>query len=264
MTLNFEYHWEASGNFLQNQWNSVYDLFGSDFALAVWGTFIVTTLFYWIVGLGYTIVDLTGKPEFLQKYKIQKNSDYPVSFSKVLKVTLQVIINQLIFIPCAIVFYYLMVWRGYHSGKTLPSFQRLAFEIAFHIVMNEIIFYYVHRILHLPFVYKYIHKRHHEWSAPIAITAIYGHPLEHISANIVSVLSSFLILGSHMSVCWLWLNVAIFFTVNNHSGYQFPLMSSSPKFHDYHHMKFDQNYGLLGILDWMHGTDLSYRKRKEY
>ncbi|PRD24558.1 UNVERIFIED_CONTAM: Fatty acid hydroxylase domain-containing protein 2 [Trichonephila clavipes] len=78
MTLNFEYHWEASGNFLQNQWNSVYDLFGSDFALAVWGTFIVTTLFYWIVGLGYTIVDLTGKPEFLQKYKIQKNADYPV------------------------------------------------------------------------------------------------------------------------------------------------------------------------------------------
>ncbi|GFY38688.1 fatty acid hydroxylase domain-containing protein 2 [Trichonephila inaurata madagascariensis] len=242
MILNFQYYWEASGDFLQDQWNSVYDLFGSDFALAVWGTSIVTTLFYWIVGLGYTIVDLTGRPEFLQKYKIQKNADYPVSFSKVLKVTLQVMI---------------LVKLSQHS-KGLHS------KLHFHIVMNEIIFYYVHRILHLPFVYKYIHKRHHEWSAPIAITAIYGHPLEHISANIVSVLSSFLILGSHMSVCWLWLNVAIFFTVNNHSGYQFPLMSSSPKFHDYHHMKFDQNYGLLGILDWMHGTDLSYRKRKEY
>ncbi|PRD21362.1 UNVERIFIED_CONTAM: Fatty acid hydroxylase domain-containing protein 2 [Trichonephila clavipes] len=157
-----------------------------------------------------------------------------------------------------------MVWRGYDSGKTLPSFQRLLFEIIIHTIMNETLFYYTHRIMHHPSIYKYVHKCHHEWTAPIAITAIYCHPLEHIFGNVFSLLPSFLILGSHMSVCWLWFGISLMFTINNHSGYHFPFMSSTPKFHDYHHSKFDQNFGLLGFLDWMHETDLSYRKGKEY
>lgn len=41
------------------------------------------------------------------------------------------------------------------------------------------------RFLHHRRLYKYIHKKHHEWTAPIAVTAIYCHPLEHLLSNIL-------------------------------------------------------------------------------
>ncbi|PRD25609.1 UNVERIFIED_CONTAM: Fatty acid hydroxylase domain-containing protein 2 [Trichonephila clavipes] len=151
------------------------------------------------------------------------------------------IINQLLLIPSGIIFFYLMVWRGYDSGKTLPSFQRVFFELVIHSFVNEIVFYYTHRILHRPTFYKYIHKRHHEWTVPIAISAIYSHPIEHIFSNVLTIVPSFLILGSHMSVCWLWSCMAISFTLNTHSGINFPFTPLSPEFHDYHHIK--EKYG---------------------
>ncbi|GFY75945.1 fatty acid hydroxylase domain-containing protein 2 [Trichonephila inaurata madagascariensis] len=233
--LNFQYYWEECGSFLQDQWNSVCELFGSDFALAVWGSFIVTTLFYWTVGSCYTFFHLTGKPKFMQKYSIHDTNTVP--FSQVWKVIPQMIMNQLLIIPSGIIFYYLMVWRGYDSGKTLPSFQRVFFELVIHTFVNEIVFYYTHRILHRPTLYKYIHKRHHEWTVPIAISAIYSHPIEHILSNVLIFVPSFLILGSHMSVVWLWTCMAISFTLNTHSGINFPFTPLSPEFHDYHHIK---------------------------
>ena len=51
-------------------------------------------------------------------------------------------------------------------------------------------------------------------------------------------------------------------TLNAHSGYHFPLLPS-PEFHDYHHLKFNQNFGVLGILDSLHGTDSMWLKSKQ-
>ena len=34
--------------------------------------------------------------------------------------------------------------------------------------------------------------------------------------------------------------------------------------HDFHHLKFTQCYGVLGILDYLHGTDSQFRASKEY
>jgi hypothetical protein len=52
----------------------------NEFNVGFYGTFLVTFSVYWIVGTFYTIVDLTGKPSFLLKYKIQDpNTAYPVS-----------------------------------------------------------------------------------------------------------------------------------------------------------------------------------------
>ena len=48
--------------------------------------------------------------------------------------------------------------------------------------------------MHHPFIYKRVHKVHHEWTAPISLAVVYVHPFEHIVSwkNDVSVISRIL------------------------------------------------------------------------
>ncbi|CAG2183777.1 unnamed protein product, partial [Oppiella nova] len=72
-----------------------------------------------------------------------------------------------------------------------------------------------------------------------------------------------LVLGSHTATAWLWFTLATLSTLNAHSGFHFPFFPS-PEAHDYHHLKFNQNFGVLGVLDRLHGTDSQFRKTKAY
>lgn len=69
---------EAS--WFQVQWDSILNFFGNDdFNVNVWGTLLVFFLAYWSLGGLFTIVDVTGKPEAILKYKVQNVKSYPVS-----------------------------------------------------------------------------------------------------------------------------------------------------------------------------------------
>ncbi|CAL1287171.1 unnamed protein product [Larinioides sclopetarius] len=182
-----------------------------------------------------------------------------VPFKTVIK---QVLVNQVIVgIPFIIIWYYLMKWRGYDSGKNIPPFWRIGVEITFCSLMTEVGIYYMHRLLHNRHIYKYIHKRHHEWTSPTAISAIYCHPVEHVITNMMPVLLGPLLLGSHMITIWSWLILVIFSTLTLHSGFHFPYLPS-PEAHDFHHSNFNENYGVFGILDKLHGTDSEFVKSK--
>jgi methylsterol monooxygenase len=42
----------------------------------------------------------------------------------------------------------------------------------------------ISRLLHIPLIYKHVHKLHHEWTAPIGIEAVYAHPFEYVFSNL--------------------------------------------------------------------------------
>ncbi|ESO83846.1 hypothetical protein LOTGIDRAFT_222286 [Lottia gigantea] len=265
ITWHLQRFWGASGDFWQRQWENVYVLFGSSDALVcIVGTFIITTGIFWLANAFFMIIDLTGKPVALFRYKIQPEKNNPLPKEDLYKAVKQVLYNQVVIgIPFICVAYQAMKWRGCGVGGELPTFHWVLLELSVFTLFEEIVFYYSHRLLHHRAIYKYIHKRHHEWTASIGLVALYAHPIEHIFSNLLPPFIGPLLMGSHIATSWMWFCIALISTTVAHCGYHFPFLPS-PEAHDYHHLKFNQNYGVMGVLDRLHGTDDLFRETKAY
>jgi len=206
-------------------------------------------------------MDITNWPKFIRKYKTQPNTNEPVDKERLVSMFLLVAFNQ-VFV--AFPFALILFWVGEQTNlvpaiEQLPNFTQILIDLVVFMLVEELGFYYSHRLLHHRYFYKYIHKKHHEWQSPIALAAIYCHPLEHLIANTIPVALGPAIMNSHITTTWIWFTWTIFRTLNDHSGYHFPLFPS-PEFHDFHHLKFTECYGTyLGILDYLHGTDRVFR-----
>ncbi|CAL1289040.1 unnamed protein product [Larinioides sclopetarius] len=248
---HLERAWVAPSYFFQNLWITIYEWFGrDDYTTVVWGTITIANLCYWIPGLCFTFIDLTGRPAFILKYRIQENSPYPVPFNRVIKAFALVVFNQtVVLFVIMFCFYHVMVWRGFEKGETLPTFQRLMLELGFFIIIEEILFYYSHRLLHHSSIYKYIHKHHHEWTSPIGIVALYAHPIEHIICNLLPALIGPCLLGTHIMVYWAWFCLALLTTLNAHTGFHLPFWPS-PEAHNFHHLKKINGKEFLTEKSW--------------
>ncbi|KNC22065.1 hypothetical protein FF38_02002, partial [Lucilia cuprina] len=245
------------GIIADSKWNDFLNLVGDD-PQTVWvfGTTLVFMLVYWLNASWYTFMDLTNRPKFLRKYKIQPGKNEPVDNKKLIPAILNVLLNQtLVGIPMYFILYNcLFKIRCTAPLRQLPSFGKILLDIVVVSLLEEFYFYYIHRVMHHKSIYKYVHKKHHEWTAPIAAITFYCHPLEHIFLNLIPVSTSFALMRSHVFTVWLFLTLAILNSMADHCGYSFPNSGSSIRYHDYHHSKFNFNYGMFGWLDKLHGT----------
>ncbi|KAL5276005.1 FAXDC2.2 family protein [Megaselia abdita] len=251
---NLQSNWEVFLNLVGNEDNSAVGM------LWVFGSFAITTGFYWVLSGLYLFMDITGRPKALQKYRIQKDRNNPLDMQKLQVVIKQVLFNQFVMGAfSAVVFHLLMKHQGYTSVEKLPSLFTFIFHIGGCLLCNEVGAYYIHRFLHHKRIYKYIHKVHHEYTAPIAATASYCHPLEYVLNNLSPVYLGLYVTNCHVVTGWVYFAWVIFNAVHEHSGYHLPFLPSTQA-HDFHHAKFNVNYGIIGLLDWMHGTDATFRK----
>jgi len=120
-------------------------------------------------------------------------------------------------------------------------------------VLLEVWFYYSHRLMHYPPLYRLFHKQHHEFLQPYGWTGIYCSIAELFLVNLFSVMVGPLITGMTGWVLFMWSTIISVLTVlGHHSGFNIPFISDGK--HDIHHFMFNYNYGIFETLDRLHGT----------
>ena len=229
------------------------DVWHGDINLAVAVvSFVIPAAVYWAHAGCLTAVDLGLYCRHTRQSKLQPK--HTVSARDTLVAVAVVVRNQLVSLVTGFVFaFYVYPWRGCTVVGPFPSAIVALRDLAVFTVMEELVFYHIHRALHHPVLYKRLHKQHHDFSAPFGWCAIYSGVVEQLG-NIAAVASGPLLMGSHTVLTLCWVVFAMINTVNAHSGYEVWGMPS-PRQHDWHHERFTENFGFLGVLDSWYGTN---------
>jgi len=245
-------------------WSYLITRFSPD-DLITHGTLITHEIFFFASFIPWYICDMIPQ---LKKYKIQpdKKMTWPILRNCLKKLF---ITHFLIQWGMMLAFRPLMLKLGLIVSLPLPSFLEVSLTVVACFLIEDFYFYWVHRLLHHPAWYKYIHKVHHEHAAPFGIAAEYAHPLETLLLGVGSVAGPIMI-TRHLFTLWVWLACRLYQTVEAHAGYDLPWNFTKiipgwggPHFHDFHHETFKGNYSsTFTYLDWVFGTSQQYYERQ--
>lgn len=112
-------------------------------------------------------------------------------------------------------------------------------------------FYVLHRIFHIPYLYRKFHHIHHEAAQPYSWTTNYCHWVEELVVNLPSVALG--VIWTQMSwwLACIWYSFITFRNMVYHSGHK---IIFDPTHHDEHHRTKTNNYALTPCIDKFFGT----------
>ncbi|KAJ1675479.1 C-4 sterol methyl oxidase [Spiromyces aspiralis] len=257
-------------NFVERWWLSLFEG-RNEWVVFTLVAFIMHELVYFGRYVPFWVCDYIPA---LQKYKIQQNklTTNEMQF-KCLKKLL--FCHFVIEAPLMVGFLPVARYFGIETTEVpFPALKTMALQIAVFFVLEDFWHYWIHRLFHYGPLYRYVHKVHHEFSAPFGIVAEYAHPAETIIFGQGTILSPLLyckyVDTVHAVTMLLWIWFRLFQAIDAHSGYDFPwsLHNFLPFWagadhHDYHHMAFVSNFSSsFRWWDTIFGTDTKYHEYK--
>lgn len=247
------------------RWGDPYDGYsGYVFGLYCFACFVVPFIVYGLMLLPLEIWSPMREAAAAYKIQPQKRIDTSRICSVVFTSLLKLVLLGLPYIMAiANVSITSRGERGVRMEGPLPPYSERAWMLLAHLVVNEVLFFYSHWALHKGSLYRLIHKKHHEFTAPFALAALHAHPVELVVADLIPFTAGFLIFRPHIFFVFMWIVGACLGTQTHHSGYRLPWIADfdeQPDFHDFHHMRFNCCYGNIGWLDALHGTAGAYHE----
>ncbi len=207
-----------------------------------------TFLYLFSIGL-YLFIDRT-----CSKNKIQ-TTDHPF-----LKTDLYVSLFTLMLnIAVMLIGVYLwkLGWITLSEGKTLWV---LFIEIIAIILVMDLLMYIFHYLVHHPFIYKVLHRKHHEHVSTNYLSLFVLHPLETLGFGLMML---FVFMWYDFSIfsitIYLFVNL-IWGTIGHLNREFFPkwsekLFLGTTKFHNQHHLNEQRNFGFYtSIWDRLFST----------
>jgi fatty acid hydroxylase domain-containing protein 2 len=229
--------------------------------LGGWGTFVgggfaIYMVVFWLAGGFYIACD---HYRWFADKKIQPRApDKPRSGPALPKTIRVVLRNQLLgTLPVLFALYPLMLWRGLDMTAAPDPWWVILLHLGGLVLIEELGFYSAHRALHYKPLFKRFHRVHHEFRESIGITTHYVHYVEHLVGNLGPIFLGVVILCPHPVTIFLWVVLGVANAIHTHAGYAFKWMVW-PHDHDFHHFNVTGNYGVLGVLDRLFGTDQAF------
>jgi sterol desaturase/sphingolipid hydroxylase (fatty acid hydroxylase superfamily) len=232
-------------------------------------TFIIYTSSWIVLNTFYLILD---KYKLCQQYRVT-NGTIPISVQiNVFKDLL--FTHVFVLLPSQILCYPLLKYIGLSTNDSdIPTIYGFIAQFILLNVVEDFIFYWVHRSMHHPYLYKNIHIKHHKFDQmqgnTFSLNGEYASYLENIFNDILPIFISIFMFSFyqpiHITLFWIWIVFRQIRTSDSHSGYDFPysplkliyFVYGGSRIHIIHHSLAGRkyNFGGLRIWDKVFGTE---------
>ena len=149
------------------------------------------------------------------------------------------------------------------------AFAVLPVQILAVLLIYDFMFYWVHRVFHLPLLIRYVHYVHHKVRFPTAIDDYYLHPIDTLWVTTLFFLSVTIVGPFNTTTFIATLFVWVFMNNSIHGGLNLPnpvfrLTNYLARMHNVHHGKnMSSNFGsFFPFWDMLFGTH--HRSKKEH
>ena len=193
-------------------------------------------------------------------YKIQKRLPYK---NQIRQEVLYSVLTFIIYGSTIFIFFY---WINNNKTRVYTEISEYGivyfmFSIVLMIMVHDTYFYWTHRLIHHPKIFKHVHKTHHKFDSPTPWAAFAFHPLEAIiTIGIIPVI--IFLIPYHPFALFIFITFLTIYNIFIHLGYVIPGLhyfkyQNTTIGHDFHHLHSHSNYGLyFNFWDRLMGTYL--------